>query len=62
MIILDKFDKLNEKRIPSCKSILPQKLPMDELYKIRKNYGIYVGKEMERALSLLFIAFLYYIL
>jgi hypothetical protein len=21
---------------------------MDELYKIRKNYGIYMGKEMER--------------
>jgi len=23
-------------------------LSMDELYKIRKNYGIYMGKEMER--------------
>jgi relaxase/mobilization nuclease domain protein len=24
------------------------KSTMDELYKIRKNYGIYIGKEMER--------------
>ena len=55
---------LIEKRVNSTGAILPykedigdmikeiehssSKSTMEELYKIRKNYGIYIGKEMER--------------
>ena len=44
--ILDKLDKL-QKNTPMQK-YSSAKSTMDELYQIRKNYGIYIGKEMER--------------
>ena len=46
--ILDKLDKLQEKKNTLMKEYSSSKSTMDELYKIRKNYGIYMGKEMER--------------
>ena len=46
--ILDKLDKLQEKKNTLMKEYSSSKATMDELYKIRKNYGIYMGKEMER--------------
>lgn len=46
--ILDRLDKLQEKKNTPMKEYSSSKSTMDELYKIRKNYGIYMGKEMER--------------
>lgn len=46
--ILDKLDKLQEKKNTLIQEYSYTKSTMDELYKIRKNYGIYMGKEMER--------------
>lgn len=46
--ILDKLDKLQEKKNTLMKEYSSSKSTMDELYQIRKNYGIYMGKEMER--------------
>ena len=46
--ILDKLDKLQEKKNTLMKEYSFSKSTMDELYQIRKNYGIYMGKEMER--------------
>ncbi|HGQ3591056.1 TPA: relaxase/mobilization nuclease domain-containing protein [Streptococcus pneumoniae] len=46
--ILDKLDKLQEKKNTLMQEYSSSKSDMDELYKIRKNYGIYMGKEMER--------------
>lgn len=46
--ILDKLDKLNEKKNTLMKEYSSSKSAMDELYKIRRNYDIYMGKEMER--------------
>ena len=37
-----------EKRNTLMQEYSSSKSIMDELYKIRKNYGIYMGKEMER--------------
>ena len=46
--ILSKLDKLQEKKNTIMQEYSSSKSTMDELYKIRKNYGIYMGKEMER--------------
>lgn len=46
--ILDKLDKLQEKKNTLMQDYSSSKSTMDELYQIRKNYGIYMGKEMER--------------
>ena len=46
--ILDKLDKLQEKKNTLMQEYSSSKTTMDKLYKIRKNYGIYMGKEMER--------------
>ena len=46
--ILSKLDKLQEKRNTLMQEYSSTKSTMDELYQIRKNYGIYMGKEMER--------------
>ncbi|AGU73046.1 relaxase/mobilization nuclease domain-containing protein [Streptococcus constellatus subsp. pharyngis] len=46
--ILDKLDKLQEKKNTLMQEYSSSKSTMDELYQIRKNYGIYMGKEMER--------------
>ena len=46
--ILDRLDKLQEKKNTLMKEYSSSKTTMDELYQIRKNYGIYMGKEMER--------------
>lgn len=46
--ILDKLDELNEKKNTLMQEYSSSKTTMDDLYKIRKNYGIYMGKEMER--------------
>jgi len=46
--ILDKLDKLNEKKNTLMQEYSSSKSAMDELYKIRKNYDIYMGKEIER--------------
>lgn len=46
--ILDKLDKLQEKKNTLMQEYSSSKSTMDELYKIQKNYGIYMGKEMER--------------
>lgn len=46
--ILSKFDKLQEKKNTLMQEYSSSKSIMNELYKIRKNYGIYMGKEMER--------------
>ena len=46
--ILSKLDKLQEKKNTLMQEYSSSKSTMDELYKIRKNYGIYMGKEMER--------------
>ena len=45
--ILSKLDKLQEKKNTLMQEYSSTKSTMDELYKIRKNYGIYMGKEME---------------
>ena len=46
--ILDRLDKLQEKKNTLIQEYSSSKSTMDEPYKIRKNYGIYMGKEMER--------------
>lgn len=46
--ILDKLDKLQEKKNTLMQEYSSSKSIMNELYKIRKNYGIYMGKEIER--------------
>lgn len=42
------FDELQEKKNSLKQEYSSSESTMDELYKIRKNYGIYMGKEMER--------------
>ena len=46
--ILAGLDKLQEKKNTLMQEYSSSKSTMDELYKIRKNYGIYMDKEMER--------------
>ena len=46
--ILAELDKLQEKKNTLMQEYSSTKSTMDELYKIRKNYGIYMGKEMKR--------------
>ena len=46
--ILAELNKLQEKKNTLMQEYSSSKSTMDELYKIRKNYGIYMGKEMER--------------
>ena len=46
--ILAELDKLQEKKNSLTQEYSSSKSTMDELYKIRKNYGNYMGKEMER--------------
>ena len=46
--ILAELDKLQEKKNTLMQEYSSSKSTMDELYQIRKNYGIYTGKEMER--------------
>ena len=46
--ILSKLDKLQEKKNTLMQEYSSTKSTMDELYQIRKNYGIYMSKEMER--------------
>ena len=46
--ILDRLDKLQEKKNILMQEYSSSKSTMDELYQIRKNYGIYMGKEIER--------------
>ena len=46
--ILDRLDNLQEKKNTLMQEYSSSKSTMDELYQIRKNYGIYMGKEMER--------------
>ena len=46
--ILTKLDKLQEKKNTLMQKYSSSKSTMDELYQIRKNYGIYMGKKMER--------------
>ena len=46
--ILSELDKLQEKKNTLMQEYSSSKSTMDELYQIRKNYGIYTGKEMER--------------
>jgi len=46
--ILDRLDKLQEKKNTLMAEYSSTKSTMDELYRIRKNYGIYMDKEMER--------------
>ncbi|WP_329887452.1 relaxase/mobilization nuclease domain-containing protein [Pseudoramibacter sp. HA2172] len=46
--ILAELDKLQEKKNILMQEYSSSKSTMDELYQIRKNYGIYMCKEMER--------------
>lgn len=46
--ILDRLDKLQEKKNTLMQEYSSSKSTMDELYQIRRNYGIYMDKEMER--------------
>ena len=46
--ILAQLDKFQEKKNTLMQEYSSTKSTMDELYQIRKNYGIYTGKEMER--------------
>ena len=46
--ILAKLNKLQEKKNTLMQEYSSTKSTLDELYQIRKNYGIYIGKEMER--------------
>ncbi|HAP4952754.1 TPA: relaxase/mobilization nuclease domain-containing protein [Enterococcus faecalis] len=46
--ILAELDKLQDKKNTLMQEYSSSKSTMDELYQIRKNYGIYMGKEMER--------------
>ena len=45
--ILDRLVELSEKKNTLMQEYSSSKSTMDELYKIRKNYDIYMGKEME---------------
>lgn len=46
--ILAELDKLQEKKNTLMQEYSSSKSTMDELYQIRKNYGFYMDKEMER--------------
>ena len=46
--ILAELDKLQEEKNTFMQEYSSSKSNMNELYKIRKNYGIYMGKEKER--------------
>ena len=46
--ILSNLDKLQEKKNTLMQEYSSSKSTTDEFYKIRKNYGIYMDKEMER--------------
>ena len=46
--ILDRLDKLQEKKNILMQEYSSSKSMMNDLYKIRKNYEIYMGKEIER--------------
>lgn len=46
--ILAELDKLQEKKNTLMQEYSSSKSTMDELYQTRKNYGIYMDKEMER--------------
>lgn len=46
--ILKELDSLHEKKNTLMQEYSSSKSTMDELYQIRKNYGIYMDKEMER--------------
>ncbi|MDO5015393.1 MAG: relaxase/mobilization nuclease domain-containing protein, partial [Clostridia bacterium] len=46
--IFEELEKLNEKKNTLMQEYSSSKTEMDELYKIRKNYEKYLGKEMER--------------
>ena len=46
--ILSELDKLQEKKNTLMQEYSSSKSTMNELHKIRKNYRIYMGKEMER--------------
>lgn len=46
--ILAELDKLQEEKNTLMQKYSSSKSTMDELYQIRKNYGIYMGKEMVR--------------
>ena len=46
--ILSKLDKLQEKENTLMQEYSSSKSTMDKLYKIQKNYRIYMGKEIER--------------
>lgn len=46
--VLDRLDKLQTKKNTLMQEYSSSKFTMENLYKIRKNYGIYMGKEMER--------------
>ena len=43
--ILDKLDKLQKKKNTLMQEYSSSKSIMDELYKIRKNYGIYISRK-----------------
>jgi len=45
---LTKLDKLQEKKNTPMQEYSSKKSAMDELCQILKNYGIYIGREMER--------------
>lgn len=46
--ILNRLDKLQEKKNTLMQEYSSSKSEMTELYQIRKNYEKYMGKEMER--------------
>ena len=46
--ILDKLDKFQEKKNTLMREYSSTKSTMADLYQIRKNYGIYMDKEIER--------------
>lgn len=46
--ILAKLDALQEKKNTLMEEYSSAKTDMDELFRIRKNYETYVGKEVER--------------
>ena len=46
--ILTELNKLQEKKNTLMQEYSSSKSTMNELYKIRKNYGIYMGKDMEK--------------
>ena len=46
--ILVRLNKLQEKKNTLVQEYSSSKTTMDDLYKIRKNYGVYMGKEIDR--------------